>query len=116
MVAGVVLSSMLGTAAAHRRALRTELWRVQAQWLAESGLERAAWRLAADPQYTGEVWKLPAEQLDGTAAAAVRIEVETVSDQPNRRLVRAQADYPDDPHDRARQTKEAVVGGVGSGD
>jgi Tfp pilus assembly protein PilV len=109
MVAAVVLGSMLGAAAAHRRALETELWRVQAQWLAESGLERAARRLAADPSYSGERWALPVELPDSTVAAAVNIQVGTVPDQPNRRLVRVRADYPDHPQDRARESKQVVV-------
>jgi type II secretory pathway component PulK len=109
IVAVAMLTAILSEATARRRQTRVALWQVQAQWLAESGLERAAWRLAGDPNYSGERWTLPAEEFHGDAAAAVTIEVEAVAGQPRRRLVRAQADYPDDPHDRARQSKQTVV-------
>ena len=108
-VTGVMLVSIAKIAAARRQVMQTELWRAQATWLAESGLERAAWRLAADADYTGETWTLSADQLSGTDAAVVRIEVEAVPQQPNRRLVRIQVDYPDHPQHRSRQSKQAVV-------
>ena len=96
-------------AAAGRRMMRTETWQVQAAWLAESGLERAAARLAADADYQGETWALSAEQLAGPEGAAVKIEVKPIAEQPGQRLVRVQADYPGDSQHRARHSKQAVV-------
>ena len=109
MVALVILTSLVKLAAAGRRMTDRQAWQVQASWLAESGLERAAWRLAADADYAGETWTLSADQMAAADAAVVRIEVETIPEQPNRRLVRVRADYPDHPQHRARQTKQAVV-------
>lgn len=109
MVALVILTSLVKLAAAGRRMTDRQAWQVQATWLAESGLERAAWRLAADANYKGETWTLSADQMAAADAAVVRIEVETIPEQPNRRLVRVRADYPDHPQHRARQTKQAVV-------
>ena len=36
---------------------------LQASWLAEAGVERAAARLAADPKYAGETWIISAKEL-----------------------------------------------------
>jgi len=112
-VASAVLLAVVKTAVTGSRALRTETWQVQAGWLAESGLERAADRLAADRTYAGETWRITAEDFGPTAAtdveAVVKIEVETVARQPERRLVRVQADYPDHPEHRARQSRAAIV-------
>jgi len=109
MVALAILVSMVKLAAADRRMVDQQSWQVQAAWLAESGLERAAWRLAADADYKGETWTLPTVQVAATDAAVVRIQVETIPEQPNRRLVRVQADYPDHPQHRARESKQAVL-------
>ena len=73
-VVGSFAMSLLRTAAARRRGAEAQQWRLQAQWLAESGLERAAVRLNADPRYAGEVWTPPPAELGGHAAV-VRIEV-----------------------------------------
>ena len=109
MVALVIFASIVKLAAAGRRVTDEQARQVQASWLAESGLERAAWRLAAEADYTGETWTLSADQLSGADAAVVKIEVEAVPEQPNRRLVRIRADYPDHPQHRSRQSKQAVV-------
>ncbi len=109
VIATMLLTSMLRTAASQRRALQTRGWEAQARWLAEAGLERAAARLAANGNYSGETWSLKAEQLGSQESATVRIEIQSVSNQPNRRLVRVTADYPDHPHERARQTRQATV-------
>jgi type II secretory pathway component PulK len=108
-VASAVIVSVVKLAAAQRRQLQAEQWSLQAAWLAESGLDRAAARLAANADYQGETWAVPAEELDHSAAAAVSIHVEPVANKPERRLVRVQADYPDDPQQRARQVREAIV-------
>jgi Tfp pilus assembly protein PilV len=109
MVALAILVSLVKLAVAERRLVDQEAWRVQAAWLAEAGLERAAWRLAADADYAGETWSLSPEQLAATDSAVVRIRVEAVPQHPNRRLVRVQADYPDHPQHRARESKQAAV-------
>ena len=109
MVTLAIFISILKLAAAGRKMSHQRAWQVQATWLAESALERAAWRLAADAGYQGETWTLSAEEIGGAEAALVEIRVESITEQPNRRLVRIQADYPDHPQHRARQSKQAVV-------
>jgi len=85
-------------------------WKLQAEWLAESGAQRATAQLAADPNnYRGETWKIPAEELSGAEIGVVRIEVKPPGDQPRRREVSIEADFPDDPVNRARYSKEFVV-------
>jgi len=105
----LVMVSLLRLAAAERSQMQVGAWQAQARWLAESALERAAARLAADPKYNGETWSLAAEALGGRDGAAVKIEVETPTGQPARRLVRVQADYPDHPHLRVRQSRQLAV-------
>lgn len=83
--------------------------RLQAEWLAESGLDRAAARLAADRDYRGETWAVPPEDLGGRDAGAVRIEVRPVPDRPDLRTIRARADYPTDEARRARRTRELTI-------
>jgi Tfp pilus assembly protein PilX len=58
-----------------QRRLESRQYRVQAQRLAEAGVRRAIARLAADANFTGESWTVPADQLDSRHAAVVRIEV-----------------------------------------
>jgi len=87
--------------------------RLQADWLAESALDRALARLTRDPSYAGESWKLSAEELalagrsPDQAMAVVEIVVEPVAGQPEHRRVRTQATYPlGDPH--AVQTSRQI--------
>jgi hypothetical protein len=107
-VAAVVFVLMVKQAGEERRAIQTGQQRIQALWLAEAGVERAAARLAADSTYAGETWTIPAEQLAGEGGA-VRIHVEAMADQPERRAVRVEADYPDFPAERCRQVKQVIV-------
>ena len=122
--------------AMERRAVQMNQRSLQALWLAEGGIERAVARLAADPKYAGETWIIPANELAagdagkrgqspfaGTAqrvlrtngdcplfpCAVVRIQVETIAGQPERRSVHVEADYTDVPERRCRQAKQIVV-------
>ena len=108
-VASVVFMSLVRLAVAERGALQLEGWRVQAVWLVESGLQRAAARLAADAEYEGETWRIPAEALAGPDGAVVEIEVQALPQEPRRRSVRVRADCPDHPQHRARQSKQVVM-------
>jgi len=108
-VASMIFVSIVKMAASCRRVADTQSREVQAGWLAESGLERAAARLDAEEDYSGETWTISATDLAGRDGAVVVVEVLPVDGRPRRRLVRARADYPNDSHHRARQTREVVV-------
>lgn len=110
----LVLIAMIGgallrTGLVQRRRIQGEERRLQAQWLAESGLERAGARLAGSPSYRGETWQVPAADLGGPWSGTVTIAVEPVPARPGQRTVRVLADYPNGAGPRARQHKDAVV-------
>jgi Tfp pilus assembly protein PilX len=108
-VAAVLFVVLARQALAARRMVEKQLWGVQAQWVAEAAVERAAARLSADAKYSGETWTIPAAEFSGDSGAAASIRVEGVAGRPDRRLVRVEADYPDDPVHRVRWTTQAVV-------
>ena len=105
----MLFASIVRLSGTRRQSLQTRQRQAQAAWLAESGLERAAWRLGQDAEYSGETWNLSAEQLGAADSAVVRIEVEAFPEQPGRRVIRVRADYPDHPVHRGRVSKRAVV-------
>jgi hypothetical protein len=101
---------MLGRqAVAQRNAAEMRLWTVQAQWIAEAAVERAAARLKADAKYPGETWAIAAAEIGGKQDAKARIHVEPLAGRPESRLVRVEADYPDEPVHRARWTKQTTI-------
>ncbi len=108
-IAAVVLVTILKMAAAEQQMLRKRQWHVQAAWLAESGLERAAARLAADPEYRGESWAIGPELLGSRHAGTVSISIETIAGQPKRRAVRVVADYPNQLPNQMRCSRETVL-------
>jgi hypothetical protein len=109
IVAMAIFASIMKRVVLQREMIDRQAWQLQAAWLAESGLERAAWRLSEDPDYSGETWNVPAEALSGPAVAVIEISVHALPEQPRRRLVEIQADYPDDPQHRCRASKQTVV-------
>lgn len=106
----VVLMSLIVRVALMRHSVaRDESRQLQAAWLADSALQRAAARLADDREYAGEMWKIGAEAFDGRHAGVVLIEVTPSDDDARRRIVRVRADFPDDPVHRARRSKQITV-------
>jgi autonomous glycyl radical cofactor GrcA len=83
--------------------------RLQAEWLAESALDRASARLATSPDYAGETWAVAASEIGGLDDASVTIEVKPVSGQATRRAVHVRADYPRDAVRRARHSRELTI-------
>ncbi len=59
VLVGMLCALALRTTHTQRVVGIAEHRRLQAEWLAESGLARAAARLAADPSYKGETWDVP---------------------------------------------------------
>jgi hypothetical protein len=72
LVMALVALLLQGTLRA-RRQLRAERDRRQAEFLLTAGIERAAQRLAAEADYRGETWDLPAEAIVGTSTGQVTI-------------------------------------------
>src|SRR4051812_26209456 len=69
LISTMLLASLLKLALMHDGQSEHVLLRLQTAWLAESGLERAAERLAAGPAYNGETWTIKADRLGGLDAA-----------------------------------------------
>ncbi|WP_406701007.1 hypothetical protein V5E97_19665 [Singulisphaera sp. Ch08] len=93
-----------------RQRIRAEERRLQAEWLVESGLERAAARIAeSNGQYQGETWEIPAADLGGRDSGRVTIAVTPHQAEPDRQQVRVQADYPRDQPARVRFSKVITV-------
>jgi type II secretory pathway component PulK len=108
-VATVIFLSVLKLIAVQRQSVELQARQIQAGWLAESALERAAARLSADGNYRGETWNISAQDLGGRDGAAIAIRVEDVPGKADRRTIHVEADYPDDPNQRARQSREVIV-------
>jgi len=108
-IAGLLMLGMLRQMMAQRAQVDLAGLTLQARWLAEGAVERAAARLAADPGYQGEIWHVSAADLGGAEQSAVQIQVQRVEGLAGHRQVRIQADYPDNPVHRVRITKETIV-------
>lgn len=68
--------------------------RLQSEWLAESALERAAARLAADGEYEGETWDLTAEEFGRQEAGTVSVKVEEIPGRESSKRVTVVARFP----------------------
>lgn len=81
LVMTVVGAAVAQSLLAGRREARREQDRLQTLWLAESGLARARARVDADPAYSGETWRISADELDDRRGADVEIVVEAAGAQ-----------------------------------
>ena len=90
----IALGSLLELAFAERTQVRHEQARQQAEWLAESGVQRAVYQLALSVEYDGETWRMARSQLGGPDEGQVTIEVrhDDLSGAPLN--VKVQATYP----------------------
>jgi hypothetical protein len=117
LVITLISGALVKQGVAYRDRVRDQERRLQAELLADSGVDRAFARLAAKPDYAGETWEIGAEALGRAPAAdagegpaaGVSIRVERPSAQGKGRVVHVQADYPPDPSRRIRCTREVVI-------
>lgn len=94
LLSTALLGTLLTMVQSQRRQMVREQMRAQADWLAESALERAAAKLRADAGYSQETWSIPAGELRGDDPGEVAIQVERPENQPGLRLVHVEATYP----------------------
>jgi hypothetical protein len=89
--ATVVATLLIQAALAERMyAKRIELT-YQTDWLVESGIDRAAARIAQSPAYEGETWPVSLPNLDRPLKAVVHIDAPR-ADNPEIRLIRVRAE------------------------
>ncbi len=108
-VATTIFLSALKLISVERQSIELQTRQIQAEWLAESAVQRAAARLSTDADYQGETWNITAEEIGGRDGATIAIHVDKVPGNADRRSVRVEADYPVDPYQRARQGRETIV-------
>lgn len=110
----LLLVSMLGAtivniATSQRRQQQSSQFRLQAESLAESGVQRAAAQLALNPQYAGETWEPEMGANAGKLQCVVRIVVVADERMPRQRHVTAVADFPHTGEHRARSRREMTI-------
>jgi hypothetical protein len=95
----LLVISMVGTTlvratiAQHRQRLRDEL-RAQTVRLMEAGWNRAVNKLAEQPDYAGEIWRLGPDVFGADRRAEVRIDIVSAESAPNQRRLTVIAEYP----------------------
>jgi hypothetical protein len=117
VIVTMISGALLKVGVAERDAARARERELQAEWLAQSGLERALARLAQKPEYAGETWQLATSDLRSGEPAAggkgpaaeVLITVQPPAGKPRSRLIKVQADVPPDPARRARRSTQLLV-------
>jgi type II secretory pathway pseudopilin PulG len=110
--------AMLKVGLAQRAVARDHQDRLQAEWLAESGANRALARLSGDPGYKGETWSLsraelgldtPAPAGGSPSAAAVVIAVDRPASSAASRRVSVHAEYRPSANRQVRHTKQILI-------
>jgi Tfp pilus assembly protein PilX len=91
-----------------QRQVRSQQDAVQAEYLAEAGLARAAARLAADSTYTGEVWQPSAVSLGAKHPAKITISVAADS-AAAARTVSVAAQFPEAGPHRALRSRTQTI-------
>ncbi|MFN0055113.1 MAG: hypothetical protein ACKV0T_23310 [Planctomycetales bacterium] len=114
LVATVLTAAVLSMARNHKQRIDLHQHRVQADWIAEAALERAAARLRSDGAYVGETWSLSAGDLGaaGLAEAEQATAVITIHpnpEQPHRRVIQVQALYPLGSSQPVRRTRQVTI-------
>lgn len=109
LLVSLTMASLVRAMLTQRELVRSGSIRVQADWLAQSALNRAAARLKAEPAWSGETWNLTAEELRQTNAAAITIEVRKDESRSTRRQVRVTVVSPPEGPPRVRLQRTYAV-------
>ena len=98
------------TISLERQQLRAQQNRIQAEYLAQSALVRAAARLAAEGAYDGESFDVSAESLASNAPAKVTIKVAAIPDDAQARWITVSARVPAaGPHAAQRSKQQRIL-------
>lgn len=104
LLVGALSTTLVRTALMQREQVERAQWQLQAEWLAEAGLERALANQQRDAAYAGETWR-PTSSPQGPVIGRVTIDVTAGGDASQGPVIRVTVDVPDDPVDRARVSR-----------
>ncbi len=109
VIVGLAAAALVKTVGLQRHVVQAESSRLQAEWLATSGAQRAALSLQAKSEYAGEVWDVSAEELGRAHGARVEIKVSPDPEAANRRRVVIHVELSPGSEPEARITREVRV-------
>ena len=113
MVVTLVGAQLLRSLSRSQRQSRDHAHAIQALWLADSGLARAAAQLRRDGDYAGEIWRpaIDGGSATGASSSLGRVEIVVVKDPADaaRRQIRVTAIFPDDPLHRVQHTRQQNI-------
>lgn len=90
MFAGVMIRQSMMTEKQSER----ELNHIQANWLVESGIERAFNQMRSNQDYAGETWKITESELNTDEPAEVLISIDENQEEEKSRQLVVKATYP----------------------
>jgi type II secretory pathway component PulK len=98
ILATAVAATLGRLALTEARLVAQEQRRSQCDWLLHAGWTLANSRIHTDPKYTGETWKIPAEELGGSEPGEVVIEIKDADPEiaTSKRQVKIIARFPKD--------------------
>lgn len=111
IVLSMLVAGLVKTVGLQRDVVRADAVRVQAEWLLQSSVNRAAARLQEKQDYSGEIWSPSPEELGQTENARIEIKVAADSKEPQRRRVSIRVEYPAtaDHEHKARLSREVLI-------
>jgi hypothetical protein len=105
----IIGASLLRTVLLQQRQLEQEQQQLQALWLAESAVERAAARLRDSPDYRGETWEFASWAPSPGSSGVAVIRIEPLAGDDARRQIVVEARYPQDGPHRVLQYRRIQV-------
>ncbi len=114
VLVALIVVMLLGAALANAFLAQRQLARhnerhLQASWLADSALHRAAYRFGSEADYAGEQWLISTDLLNGADDGVAVIRVEAVADpQPGHRIY-VDVTYPSNALKKTVQHRERFV-------
>ncbi|MFK7778083.1 MAG: hypothetical protein QM501_08185 [Gimesia sp.] len=109
MLISLLMASLLRSALLQRRQVINEQYRVQAEWILESALERAALQRLQDPKYQGEVWKITPADLGSRYAGSAQIIIKREGNDGRRISIQARVTYPEQTTFSVTRTKKVIL-------
>ena len=109
LIVSLLMASLLKSALLQRRQMMKEQFRVQAEWILESALERAALQRLKDPEYQGEVWKISSADLGTRYSGSAEITLKPTEKGDSLISIQARVKYPEKTMLSVTRTKKVIL-------